>query len=301
MVAPVVSVRPQALVRAEPVIAITPALGFFAEIRRKSPNLRPKALARAARIHLPDHPIKTALKPRRGLVQQQVSRAEFLPELYLLESLHQPLRFFFRIRICARTFQMIVNRFPQGLPAQPPVAQPEHRSGERGMAIDHDAQRAAGLQYAARLANAPSRIGAVMHDPIRIDNVESIIGKGQMLGIGLAQIGYITRQFAAPPRPRERRTRHVYSRCHCAGLQPFQVVRSHSDANFEHTLSRRLPKSGKLPDVRAPIHNAPARALRNLPARPPNRDIAIHRARHSRSSGLHFSIRFSTRQRAFSA
>src|SRR5580698_1613145 len=92
--------------------------------QKKQPAPAAENSHQTARVDLPDHPIKSPLKPRRWRVQQQVSGTEFLAELYLLESLHQLLRFFFGIRICARTLQVIVNRFAQRLPVQPPEAQP---------------------------------------------------------------------------------------------------------------------------------------------------------------------------------
>jgi len=146
------------------------------------------------------------------------------------------------------------------------------------MVIDHHPERASRFQNAPRLAHALGRIRAVVHHSIRAHDVESIIGKRQVLGVALAQIGRVTCNFTAllAPAPRTR----------LKGRLPSPSPRTSAIPNSPLPFARRFPARAFPPrlrirqnrECRVPIHNAPAHARRSPPARPNN---ASRRARRS--------------------
>ncbi len=114
------------------------------------------------------------------------------------------------------------------------------------MVINHDAKRARGLQHPPCFMYALLRVGAVMHDSVRVDHVESGIGEGQLLGIGETQIRFVAGYFAAPHRLFERSAGKIDAGGVGTGLQPLQIVSAHSYSDFKHSLTGGLREPGEL-------------------------------------------------------
>lgn len=124
-------------------------------------------------------------------MKQEISGAEDQARLQVCEGLEQVKCFCAGIGFCAWAFEMIEDGLPQRLPAQKSVTEPEHCTGNRGMVIDHDPALASGLQHAQGFSDALICIRTVMHNAVRVHDVEEIVGEGELFGVGDAEVGLI--------------------------------------------------------------------------------------------------------------
>src|SRR5580704_2942212 len=73
----------------------------------------------------------------------------------------------------------------------------------------------------------------MVHDAVGIDDVEGIVGKGQLLGVGHPQIGLIAGLLATPTGPLDGSCREIYACGIGPSFQPFQIVSPHPDSDLE--------------------------------------------------------------------
>jgi len=145
---------------------------------------------------------------------------------------------------------MIMNGLAQRFAAQKPVAQPEHESGERRVVVDHDAKCPSGLENSPGLTDTLRGVGTVMHHAVGVHDVESVLRKRQVLGIGDAQIGRAAGHLAAPFRLLERCARKIDPGGLRPGFQPFQIIGAHADSDFKHSVAVGLGEPGKFVNIR---------------------------------------------------
>src|SRR5271167_420819 len=103
--------------------------------------------------------------------------------------------------------------------------------------IDHDAKPAFGLENPPRFPDALRRVGTVMHYAIRIHEVESVVWKRQVLGVGETQIGFVAGCFATSLCLFQRGARKFHAGSLRSSLQPFQIIGTHTDSDLKHSLS----------------------------------------------------------------
>lgn len=140
--------------------------------QKKKPESSSKSTNDETRKSTPQDPIKPSLESRRGLIQQQIAGAENLADLYLFEFRNQIASLLFGVRLRSGTFKVLVNGLAQGFSSPCSIAQPQHDSRERRVMVNHYAQLPPGLQNAARFLYAARGLGTVVHDTIRVHQIE---------------------------------------------------------------------------------------------------------------------------------
>ena len=63
------------------------------------------------------------------------------------------------------------------------------------MVVKHDSGHASRLEYAPGLLQTTRRVGTVVHDSVRINDIERVVRKGEALGVSLVEVWPEAGQF----------------------------------------------------------------------------------------------------------
>lgn len=170
-------------------------------------------------------------------------------DLDVFEIGHQLANFGGGVGLGAGALEAVVHAAADGLGAPEAVAEPEHESSERGVVVEHDAGVAAGFENAEGFAQAAGGVGAVVHDAVGIDDVEAVVGEGEIFGVGEAEIGSEAGEFAAAAGAVERSLGEIDAGGEGSGFEPLFVVGAHAYTDFEDALPAGCRESSEVWDV----------------------------------------------------
>src|SRR3954447_5907449 len=107
------------------------------------------------------------------------------------------------------------------------------------MMVDHDAGSASRFENAQNFSKALRRVGAVMKNPVGIDDIEGVAGKSKIFGVRELKVARQIGGLAALARTLERCRGKIHSGGEGPRLQPFEIISSHADSDLKHPQSSR--------------------------------------------------------------
>src|SRR2546423_13976211 len=99
--------------------------------------------------------------------------------------------------------------------------------------VKHHLRHATRSQHTMHLAYRPSRVRRVMQDSIRVNHVEALVEKRQVLAIRDHEVAVSAVEIETMARNLDRARREIYPNTPCLVARKLQQVSAHATANLK--------------------------------------------------------------------